>query len=1004
MGETERLIDSLLALPSGGLLEFVAQFKPNSAAGLQAAAKADSNDGKAMEKLLQAGDANVDCPDERMWTPLMSAAAAGNERVVGVLLDNGASWELQNADGEAALHLALKHGHMHCVSLLLERKCDPNVRTSSGATPLIVAASAGQDLTAIRMLIDASGSSVDCSDQNGCTALIHAAQRGHFDATRLLLERGAAPGVADKRGASPLHHAAESGALEAVALLLRAGASTEDTAGGGGQTPHGAAVAACAKGGSLRHLAVVELLESYANGEDLTACVLQMADGPDESLPEPGSVMDVLREVGWSKAGVAMQAHEDEGVRAPRPFSKAKLGGTIRSKRTGLSNAQTNHSGSVSNYGVKVPLKILERLYVRQRREEKRRAALTPAGQELLVQPAAPQPAPQPAAQRQPGVVWSPEVVERLSSAGRVVHAAAPDSPSFTINAAADVATACTDAVRLAFKCASDDGASAELRMDAFVAAVAAVTQMKRGKMPAETLPPKCMTELLSRATEHIVGALRTATNGDDVDAMTRALRHTKSHHAMLVGALGGSQLPRELTQRVEVSTHECESRKAAVISAFRRMNAAWRAGHSAEISASIAAAISLSLPRSSGPVAEAADNMETGLQGSLLSKAQELKGKLAGLVEVQRRLHESCKRLDSGVPMDATALDRNIKLISECSKFEATASSPELRRLQSTVAEMYAMAEECIGKENIRAEQAGSNVNRRGSGDDAVSRPLSAPTTTETQARMKLETKALMAQRRVETLSANVATRRAAARGARAQGVEAQLAQHRSTMQQHQQELRASIVSKEDRALQHQLALSEERVQRMTRYAARSSKAAATKGDLDAEATAKVLATQAALEQRYVLRSVEADSRERDAAEQRRLAQQRRDSVAQTRKSLESQRISRLEAKLRSTASAVDTDNSAPDPTAGQFEIRAKGTAAFLSTTRTQRESAMVAYSGGTSRDNNPRFYTKPVSAAVAADPNAVWRETAFPYPEPDSLVPVKQRRQVVGRWISKS
>ena len=76
------------------------------------------------------------------------------------------------------------------------------------------------------------------------------------------------------------------------------------------------------------------------------------------------------------------------------------------------------------------------------------------------------------------------------------------------------------------------------------------------------------------------------------------------------------------------------------------------------------------------------------------------MKAKLGGLVQTQRLLHESCNRLGSGVAMDATTLARNIKLISECSKFEATASSTELRRLLSAVAEMYAMAEEGAGKE----------------------------------------------------------------------------------------------------------------------------------------------------------------------------------------------------------------------------------------------------------------------------------------------------------------
>ena len=1005
-GATECFIDSLLALPSDKLLDFAANFKPSGAAQLQAAAKSAANDGGRMQALLRAGDVDVDCADDRMWTPLMTAAAAGNEQVVSVLLGSGADWEKQNDDGDTPLHLALKHGHARCVALLLDGGCDPNVRTRDGATPLIVAASAGLDMATMRTLLDANRSGVDHSDQGGRTALIHAARGGHTGAAGLLLERGASPGAADRRGKTALHHAAGSGALEVLAMLVRAGAPVE-AADIAGQTPRGAAAAACAAGGSLRHLAVVELLESLANGEDLTAEVLQMADEPGDSLPEPGSVMEVLREVRWAKPGVAMQVHEDDGVRKPRPFSKTYMHNASRRKGAGPDG---------SDYGVKIPRKILERLYSRQRRDENRRAALTSAGAELLAQPGLPQTTP--AAHDQTTEAWPDEVVDRLNPARQ--PAAAPVAEA---NAAAAVDGAATrqssrstaDAVRLALNDDEDEdtagspASSASIkRMDALVAAVEAVTQMKRGKLPAEALPPKSIASLLSRATTQIVNMLVASANGDDVEGMSRALQRARSQHVRLVGALGGAQLPVELGRRVETAMYECESRKAAVSSAVRRMNAAWRGGHSAEISAAIAAATSLSLPQPPPTAATAAATAAHARQGSLAAAAQTFMEKIDGLVQTQHSLKESCKLIDHGVSMDAAALARNVDLAAECSKYEATANSVELRQLQSAIAETYAMAADFhahdAGKENT-SDSVNASAKH---GTDASSASRDAPTmATERRDRLKLETKALRAQRRVETRSAETARQRATAREQRLQQVQAQLASNRSILQQQQRELRASIASEEDRALQHQMALSQERAQRLDKYAARETRAVATKTQLEVKATANLRAAQAAREQRYVLRSIETDAREEASAEQRRLAQQRRDHVARRRESIDAQRLNKLETKLGAAVlqsprpASASKSSMEPEPEPEQVRVGVKGTAAFLGTSRAQRESAVVLYGGATattSRDNNPFFYPK-VTPAAATDPDAVWRETAFPYPE--QTAPMK-RRQVAGRWLA--
>ena len=77
---------------------------------------------------------------------------------------------------------------------------------------------------------------VHAEDENGVTALRFAAQFGHVDLARLLLDRGAKVDAASKDGMTPLMAAAEAGQAEAVALLLARGADANARAGAGGTT------------------------------------------------------------------------------------------------------------------------------------------------------------------------------------------------------------------------------------------------------------------------------------------------------------------------------------------------------------------------------------------------------------------------------------------------------------------------------------------------------------------------------------------------------------------------------------------------------------------------------------------------------------------------------------------------------------------------------------------------------------------------------------------------
>jgi ankyrin repeat protein len=65
---------------------------------------------------------------------------------------------------------------------------------------------------------------VEARNDDGCTPLFIAAQQGHLEAVRLLLEAGANPSLVRVDGKPPLSAARSHGHADTVALLLLHGA------------------------------------------------------------------------------------------------------------------------------------------------------------------------------------------------------------------------------------------------------------------------------------------------------------------------------------------------------------------------------------------------------------------------------------------------------------------------------------------------------------------------------------------------------------------------------------------------------------------------------------------------------------------------------------------------------------------------------------------------------------------------------------------------------------
>jgi ankyrin repeat protein len=139
-------------------------------------------------------------PDERL--SVFEAAAFGRVGALHRILedDPGQATALSD-DGFTALHLAVFGNQEDAARLLLERGADPNALSTNEAVrvPPLGTAAFVRSVPLARLLLD-SAADVNGRGEGGFTALHSAAQNGDEELARLLLERGADPGLATDDG------------------------------------------------------------------------------------------------------------------------------------------------------------------------------------------------------------------------------------------------------------------------------------------------------------------------------------------------------------------------------------------------------------------------------------------------------------------------------------------------------------------------------------------------------------------------------------------------------------------------------------------------------------------------------------------------------------------------------------------------------------------------------------------------------------------------------------
>lgn len=160
---------------------------------------------------------------------LIQAVIKEDIELVQELLERGADVNFQDEDGGwTPLHNAVQSGRKDIVDLLLLSGADPCRRKKNGATPFIIAGLEGN--VELLQLLLSKGANVNESDENGFTAFMEAASYGKVDALRFLYEKGAKVNLGRKTkedqerlrkgGATALMDAAQNGHLEVVKVLL----------------------------------------------------------------------------------------------------------------------------------------------------------------------------------------------------------------------------------------------------------------------------------------------------------------------------------------------------------------------------------------------------------------------------------------------------------------------------------------------------------------------------------------------------------------------------------------------------------------------------------------------------------------------------------------------------------------------------------------------------------------------------------------------------------------
>ena len=230
----------------------------------------------------------------QMMTPLIAACQNTKweeaEKIVAVLLNLGAFYNVCAAHGSTALHYSAQYSSLNVVTMLLERGHFVDPRNHNGKTPLMYASHRTDD-EGLKIVSRLLKNGANISIQNNCleTALAFACRHSTLEMVMLLGPRKhSVINMGDKKGATPLMHACLNvyHGEEIIPYLISAGADTSTKTKGNSN----ALSFACTKNATL--LRTIRAFIGPMTGEEITLYV-------DYSLRHcPNDTLGVVQELG----------------------------------------------------------------------------------------------------------------------------------------------------------------------------------------------------------------------------------------------------------------------------------------------------------------------------------------------------------------------------------------------------------------------------------------------------------------------------------------------------------------------------------------------------------------------------------------------------------------------------------------------------------------------------------------------------------------------------------
>ena len=201
---------------------------------------ASKGDLKTVKRILERKEFQIESLDDSQKTPLHHAALNGHKDIVNLLLENYAEIDSLDEWNDTPLLHAVEKGHIDIVKLLLENQSNINaINAWKKWTPLHYASENGHT-DIVKILIDKTTdfqpldkwkrTPIDLAINGGyfeIVKLLHyknnnkTVENHQIDMHKVLLEHETAVYPLDEKYWTPLHWAAQFGHLETVKLLLQ---------------------------------------------------------------------------------------------------------------------------------------------------------------------------------------------------------------------------------------------------------------------------------------------------------------------------------------------------------------------------------------------------------------------------------------------------------------------------------------------------------------------------------------------------------------------------------------------------------------------------------------------------------------------------------------------------------------------------------------------------------------------------------------------------------------